>query len=292
MRDLREKKLHGKPDFPFIVYRCRFPEYITGYPLHWHEEMELIYIASGKGIITVQAERYEVREGDIVTIPPQTVHSTEQLHGEEMECFNILFRLSMLESEYGISKFTRCLYNHNKPVPCYLPAGDPLNEKLKQPVQELIQNRKEGQTDYALMIRAHLYAILYHIIHQRKESQREDSIMDTNYDKLKVILEYLQTHYTEPITVQQAADMCGFSASHFMKLFRELTGISFTQYVKCLRLDAAAEQLRSTAKRVSEIAEMVGFRNLSYFSRAFEEQYCLTPSAYREASRFEAQKRQ
>jgi len=102
-----------------------------------------------------------------------------------------------------------------------------------------------------------------------------------NYDRLKVVLEYLRENYSRQISVAEAAAMCGFSASHFMKLFRELTGFSFVQYVKQLRLEAAARLLRENGERISEIAEETGFHNLSYFTRAFEAKYRMTPSAYR-----------
>lgn len=282
MSDLHESKLHGQPAFPFTVYRGNLPEYITGYPLHWHEEMELISVVSGRGLITVQAERYEVHAGDLILIPPQIVHSIHQVDGSPMEYFNILFRLSMLEPENGFSKYTKCLYSHSRTLPYYLPRGDELNEKLAVPVSELIQNRKQVNSDYELMIRSHLYGILYHIVHNRLDSAEGCVPVNTNYDKLKIILEFLQAHYSREITVQQAADMCGFSGSHFMKLFRELTGTSFAQYVKRLRLNAAAQQLRTTGKRIGEIAEEAGFSNFSYFTRAFAEQYHMTPSAYRE----------
>ena len=89
-------------------------------------------------------------------------------------------------------------------------------------------------------------------------------------------------YYAQEISVAQAAGMCGFSESHFMKLFRELTGVSFTQYVKHLRLETAANLIKTTDRRVGEIAESVGFRNLSYSTRAFEDRYHLSPSAYRQ----------
>ncbi len=277
MDHLHENKLHGQPDFPFVVYRGNLPEYITAYPLHWHEEMELIYVVSGCGVITVQAERFFVRQGDMVLIPPQCVHSIDRLDDKSMEYYNILFRLGMLDSEH-----TRPLYSHSYIFSGYVPAGSALNETLTAPVRELVENRKKIHTRYDLMIHAHLYTIMYHILQAFPETEERKVLAYTRYDRLKVVLEYLREHFAEAISVDQAASMCGFSASHFMKLFRELTGISFTQYVKQLRLEEAAKLLKTTGKRVGEVAEEVGFHNLSYFSRAFESAYHISPGAYRE----------
>ena len=289
MRNFHEKKLHGLPDFPYAVYPGNLPGYGTGYPLHWHEEMELIYVHSGTGIVTVQAERYEVHSGDIVLIPPQMVHSIDQLNQSAMTYNNILFRLSMLGSDHGITKYTLPLCSHSKTIPFYLPKGNCLNEKLTASVLELIHNRKQVHSDFTLMICSHLFAILYHIVHDCQDSTALDIRKNSNYEKMKVILEFLREHYSEEITVRKAADTCGFSESHFMKLFRELTGTSFAQYVKHLRLNAAEEMLRTTGKRIGEIAEEVGFHNLSYFTRAFEEKYHTTPSAYRETCHTDSQ---
>ena len=70
MNGLHETKLHGSRLFPYRVYRGKMPEYMHSYPLHWHEEMELIYVVSGTGIITVQGERMTVQAGDLVLVAP------------------------------------------------------------------------------------------------------------------------------------------------------------------------------------------------------------------------------
>lgn len=277
MKEFHENKQHGAPEFPFVVYPGNLPGYLTSYPLHWHEEMELIYVVSGSGSITVQAEHLTVHTGDMVLIPPQRVHSIEQLESHTMVYFTILFHLSMLDSEY-----TREFYGHGKVLPYYLPKSDPLNETIREPVLELVLNRSKVNSDFSLMIRAHLYTLLYHIIHDCPATEETTINRHMNYDRLKVVLENLRENYAQETSVEEAAAMCGFSASHFMKLFRELTGTSYTQYVKNLRLDTAARLLRTTSMRISDVAEAVGFRNLPYFTRAFGSKFHMSPLSYRE----------
>ena len=61
----------------------------------------------------------------------------------------------------------------------------------------------------------------------------------------------------------------------------QLTGSSFTQYLKQYRLEIAASQLVQTDHKIAHIARRTGFQNLSYFTRSFAEQYGLPPAAYR-----------
>ena len=91
---------------------------------------------------------------------------------------------------------------------------------------------------------------------------------------------FIESNYSEHITVADAAEMSNFSESYFSKIFRQLTGTSFTQYVKEYRLERAAEKLRDTNTPISEIAFSVGFNNLSYFTRSFREKYKMTPKAF------------
>lgn len=284
MNGIHETKLHGKRTFPYTVYRGVMPEYLRTFPLHWHDEMELIPVTGGQGIITVQQQRLTVRAGDLLLIPPQVVHSMEQLGDHEMEYYNILFRFSLLENSQQDScyeKYLKPLYDGTRTVPVLIPAEDPLSQLLMPHVADLIRHRKEYREDSELLIKSHLFAIMHHLSRCSVPVSSAQHAIQSTYDKLKQALMHIQTNYNQEISVEQAASLCGFSASHFMKLFRQLTGSSFTQYLKQFRLEQAAGQLLRTEEKISTIAHQTGFQNLSYFTRAFTAQYGCSPAAYR-----------
>lgn len=131
------------------------------------------------------------------------------------------------------------------------------------------------------MVKSNLFAIMHHISQYSSPASGAELSLKNNYDKLKNLLVYIQSNYNSTITVKDAAAVCGFSPSHFMKLFKELTGKSFSQYVIDYRLEIAARQLIETSDKIIDLAENVGFHNISYFTRAFRSKYGETPSAYR-----------
>lgn len=277
-----ETKLHGKRTFPYIVYRGNLPAYIRSYGLHWHDEMEIITITSGRGLITVQPERYHVRSGDLLLIPPQTVHSIEQEDGAPMEYFNILFRFSLLcaPGDSCWEKYLRPIAEHTRRFPVFLPADAPLNGQLRPYIDDLTENRRRRYTDHELMVKSDLFAILHLLQPYCGEVNTAARSRWTAQEKLKKVLLFIQEQYPSPITVKEAAKLCSFSPSYFEKLFRELTGTSFTQYLKDYRLEAAA-QLLDTGLSVTEASSRSGFDSPSYFTRAFAAKYGMTPSAYR-----------
>ncbi|MDE5909738.1 MAG: AraC family transcriptional regulator [Lachnospiraceae bacterium] len=280
---MHETKTHGKLSFPYTVYRGIIPEYIRSYPLHWHDEMEIIYVIGGSGIVTAQTNRHILKAGDMMILLPQVVHSIEQLDNMPMEYFNILFQFSLLGS--GISdgcyeKYFKPLYDHTRTITPYLPAHSPLNRLLLPYICNLIENRRQKEDTYALMIKSNLFAIMHHLNQHCEQVSEAWLSLHSTYEKLKKLLSYVQKNYDKPITIAQAADICGFSPSHFMKLFKELTGRTFVQYLKDFRLEIAAGQLADGTLKIIEAAENAGFNNHSYFTRSFIEKYGISPSEY------------
>lgn len=283
-KTLHETQIHGQLSFPYIVYKGSIPEFFSSYPLHWHDEMELIYICSGQGVITIQSHQYIVKADDIVIIPPQMVHSIEQYFKCTMEYFNILFHFSLLNyasNDTCYEKYFKPLYCHTKLPSLYLKSEVDLNRFVHPHIMYLIENRKKSYTSDELMVKSNLFAIMHYINQYSSPTSSAELSLKNNYDKLKNLLLHIQSNYDHTITVKDAAAICGFSPSHFMKLFKEMTGKSFSQYLIDYRLEIAARQLVETSYKIIDLAENVGFHNVSYFSRAFHSKYGKTPSAYR-----------
>lgn len=283
---LHESKLHGTATFPYVVYRGIIPGFLKSYPLHWHDEMELIYVISGTGTVTAWSAAYQVSAGDMVFLPPQTVHSISQKDACEMEYFNILFRFSLLnEDSYMEEKYFRPFRQHTRSFPVHVPSGTELNRLLQPHLNDLIVSRK--REDYALMIKSHLLAVLHQLYQHSAPANDRELTVNRAYDRLKNALTLVHEHYADPLSVSQAAKLCHFSESHFMKLFKEFAGVSFTRYLLRYRLEIAAELLAGKEVKIIDAAERVGFHNHSYFTRAFLQAYGVTPSAYRRRAQAE-----
>lgn len=88
---LHETKIHGIPAFPYSVYRGNIPKWIPSFPLHWHDDFELIYCVAGRIQVTVWGQAYTLCAEDLIVILPHVVHSIEQGGPEGGEYFNIMF---------------------------------------------------------------------------------------------------------------------------------------------------------------------------------------------------------
>lgn len=286
---LREKTAHGKKTFPYAVYHGRIPEWLDGFPLHWHDEFEIIFVTYGSGIITVQGKKFLCRENDIVLIPPGHVHSILRDGTNFIAYYNILFSLTLLEENPGSfcgRRYFTPLQNGARLKEYHIESKSELNGKLLPLVRTLSRFWEKDETDSALLIKAKLFEIM-HEIRNTILPGNETASAQNKANRLKKILSFVEEHFSEPITVESAAELCALSPSRFMKVFREETGMSFIRYLNDYRLESAGEQLLSSRKSVTDIAFENGFDSISYFISLFRRKFNCSPTEYRKRSEVE-----
>ena len=103
-------------------------------------------------------------------------------------------------------------------------------------------------------------------------------------DRLERTLHYINSHYTEKISLEDAASYAALSPAYFSKIFKEEMNCSFTNYINKIRIDHAKTLLRTTPCTLIEISGLVGFEDQSYFSRVFKSIAGISPGKYRENS--------
>ena len=280
----QETKVHGTPSFPFAVYWGLIPDWLSGFPLHWHEEMEIICVREGSIGVSVGNNDYTVNSGELLLIHPQMIHAIKQHKDRRGLYVNILFRFSMLESgsdDICRKKYLEPIYSRRLLMPEYISLDHPLNPRIVPIIRELTDDNEAQKPGDELRIKGKLFEMLSVIICCCEASNNAQAYEDIIFEKLKHSLRYIKENYADNIGIDTMAAVSNYSVSHFSKLFKQLTGVSFTQYLKNYRLESAANRLRNESATISEVALSCGFSNLSYFSRAFYKKYHMTPSQYR-----------
>ena len=96
------------------------------------------------------------------------------------------------------------------------------------------------------------------------------------------VMQYIRAHICEPLSREVLADVAGFSVSHFHRIFTAQVGESAVSYVRRLRLERAGWKLRMGAVDITEVALAAGYDSHAAFSKAFKQQYGLSPSEFRQ----------
>ncbi|SDB56625.1 AraC-type DNA-binding protein [Pseudobutyrivibrio sp. YE44] len=278
---IHEKASHFDYNIAYNTYPCTIPLDFESVPLHWHEDVEFIYIKKGQGIIIIDGDECAVTAGDIAFIIPGTVHGIFQYKDESMEYENILFDGKIFSSQGDdfFDTFLLPFFSNGVEVPHIFKKGVAGYESIKKYLDsnDNISSHREGA--WGLAIKGNLYLLLFDLV--TLYEKKVDSSNRKNIDKLKPVIKYVELHYSEPMTVAEMAGRAGFSESHFMRFFKETFGVSFITYLNDYRLSMAARLLLATEDNVLDISQQVGFDNLSHFNRSFKKKYDKTPREYR-----------
>ena len=227
-------------------------------------------------------EPYEAREGEAVVVFPGQLHGISRCGSEVMEYENIIFLPSMLMTDES----DLCTYDFLRPM-TEGGIGEPLHITDRLPdyaaFMECIRKMDQlcGQKSYAYQmgVKGALFWFLGLIAGIRGPGAAGQP--RKSRERMKRLLEYMEEHYGERITVEDGAQLCFYSNSHFMKYFKQYMGVPFTQYLNEFRLEKAAGMLLTTTEPVTAVAQRCGFDNISYFNRLFRRKYGKTPGEYR-----------
>ena len=278
----QEISSHVDVSFPYNILPCAIPVDFHKVPLHWHNEMEIIYIKKGHGYVTVDFQQYKVSGGTIVLLLPGQLHSIEQYDDLSMEYENIIFNVSMLlprTEDTTSTGFLRPFLNGQTTVPSVFTVVSEHHSELSACLDACDEICKTKPQGYGLFIKGKLFEFFY-ILSNRCRNEKNPRT-NKSLDKLKIILKFIEKDYMHKITVAEVADRVDFSESHFMRYFKENMGTSFIDYLRDYRLTMAARLLLVSDDTILSVAEEVGFENLSNFNRAFKKKYGVTPREYR-----------
>ena len=105
-----------------------------------------------------------------------------------------------------------------------------------------------------------------------------------DYDpRLKRLHEYVEQSYSEPISLGKAASVAALESSYFSSYFHAKIGITFTDWLRQLRISKAMELMKANDFSISEVAEAVGFKDLRTFERAFKRYALKTPREFKKS---------
>lgn len=223
----QKKEIPADPDFPYQTYPCSIPLDFTEVPLHWHDEMEIVYIKKGCGLLSVDFNYYQVKEKDIILILPGQLHSIKQDGTAMMEYENIIFRLDMLyarQSDICTEQYFLPLTRHQIHVPVHLTPESSGYEQVAAHLDAIDLIRSSFPPAFELFIKGRLFELFYVLI---SASAKPDAVSYTHQNqinKTREILKYIEQHYGEKVSIAAIAKTVGFSESHFMKFFKSALG--------------------------------------------------------------------
>ena len=278
------KKVHREitplsPEDSFLVFDRVKSEF--DFPVHFHPEYELNFIANAKGVKRVIGDSIEeIDDIELVLIGPNLHHGwfTNNCLSKEIHEITIQFHRDLFNNEFLTRKIMKPIKDmFERSIHGILFS----NKTASDIYQRISQVSKLDSMDYFL----ELISILYDLANSRNQrllstytANRENF---ENSDNIKTVYEYVQENFEKKITLAEVAELVNMSHVSFNRFMKKRTGKTFVDYVNDVRIGYAAIRLVEKDNSISEIAFDCGFNNIANFNRVFKKLKKCTPSQYK-----------
>ena len=286
-RPYENLKPAGPAAFPFHRFTMKLPDEANSILLHWHGNMEILLVRGGQGTITVDLEPCRVVPGDICLILPGQLQALEPTAGETLSVERYQFPLDILsgtDQEAAVEALFQPLARGVQLFPWHITREFAGYDPLLQCLDEITQLTTFYPAAYPLAVKSKLYQVFY-ILYYNEPKPEPKNRPQKSVHHAKLLLQYIAENYTGHLGIAEMARVCGFSESHFIKFFKSVVGLTFTEYLNLYRLYRAAELLSTGRMPVCDVAEACGFGNVSYFNRLFRQKFGSAPTAFRKEGR-------
>ena len=237
---------------------------------HWNEHYEIIFVLSGELKMIVDDKIILLKDEDICLINSGSVHEILSQTGRIMD---MIFDYDKIRYTEQNQDFYFLLNS----------SGDTYNEKYNYVRHLMAQFIK---INMGIAKRYKTMSLLYTLIDELTETfqviQTTHPSRTQKYkERMNSILDYINTHYKEGLSLSFLAEHVGLSAPYLSSFFQKNTGKSFSTYYNEVRLNHAVNHLISSDESIEEIALNHGFGDSRTFVSLFKKHYGMLPSAYR-----------
>ena len=232
--------------------------------------LRVYYVLSGTLYIRIGLRNYEYGPDEITMVNAHEPFSVTQ-EGAVVAAFDL--ELSSIETEVSDLWFSRNPTAESEPDPLYV---------LKSLLARFVKFNVDIKEDKTLLNRSMYYAIVHHLLtFFRVNKPKLQVSTNSKAELMDSIARYIDRNYKQPLSLNQLAQQFHLSPPYLSKMFKQLYGTTFSNYLMDIRLQNCLQELSSRERSIEELSEQYGFPNSRSFISHFKNKYGITPGHYR-----------
>jgi AraC-like DNA-binding protein len=256
---------------------------ITEYPIHYHEDTELIFLLSGSLLLRNGYYRYTMHSGDVF------ITNTKELHAYYKEDESNIALILQIDNDYFSSfypEFANSFFVPDLDDPD-TPEMDAMREILARIIMESLDNGEGYESRIIEQMHSLVSLLMESFQNFRMEKGRFVNSADNKRnpilaERMNRIQDYLYDNYSSKLTLQEIADREHLSVYYLSHVIKSSTGMSFKDFLSFVRVEESERLLLATDMKISAVSDAVGFSAVRYYIKYFERWYGMTPQEYRE----------
>lgn len=278
--DRSENVKYDYPDFPVYVRRAllsHYPNYAAD--SHWHDDIELMLILSGKMLYNVNGEIVTLNVGEGILVNTRQLHFGFSEDKKECDFICILFHPMLLcTTKRFESDFVEPVLKSGIPY-IHLSPKASWQKKILKHIQGIYDCKNEREAP--LLMQSYLCSLWSQLV--ANVDKKVTVQTDNKLTILKEMIDFLHIHYAEKVTLEELARIGSVSKRTCGTIFLQYLNKTPMEFLIDYRLRKAVELIQTTDMTMLEISLAVGFSGASYFSETFRNYFGMSPTEYRKS---------
>ncbi|WP_231891320.1 AraC family transcriptional regulator [Paenibacillus swuensis] len=247
---------------------------------HYHKELEILLVLEGSLEVEVEDTFYSLSKGDIVLI------GASQLHRDRSTGF-----LDYVVLQFDIQQFLdqntlqyiRYFSDPQKPLSHFnhmLENNEDVKQTLVGCIKDILKEATAKEEGYEIAVNIRIKQMLLTLLRNDNERQlnRRD---DFDLVRLKPVLDYIEENINGKVLVEDASKVANISYYYFVKYFKKVLGMSFTEYVNYKKIKRAEQLLLTKDLSIALVGEEIGMPNMAHFYKIFKKYNDCSPNEFR-----------
>ena len=239
---------------------------------HTHNHLELFYIVGGKGQFLIQDQLYPVNSNNLVIINPNVTHTEVSLNAQPLEYIVLgIEGIELATSESSNGQFN--ILDHFESV------------DISSCLRNILREMEQKNTGYEDVCQAYMEILIIRLMRNTALAVPTEPQVVSGNRQCAAVKRYIDLHFKESLTLDQLAEDAHMNKYYLSHAFKREYGTSPINYMITKRIEESKYLLAETDLSMSQIAQLLGFSSLSYFSQVFHRTQAVSPKEYRQSMR-------
>ena len=244
---------------------------------HWHPEIECYLMLSGQCLVHIEQQRFTAVPGDLIVVNRDQLHALYSIGDAPCVYLLLIFDFdSVVGGDRETQTFRRPVLFRNPKT-----ADTPIYHAMRRVMFDLNRAsavQQPGQVLVKYGLAQQLCGLLVSA-GQFDAASESDARLDRSRAMVESTFQLIQEQYSQPLSLETAARAASLSVSHFCRVFRSATGMTFNDYLSYYRVRQARTLLKADAT-LEQAAQECGFGSTASLIRCFHKFYQAPPKAY------------
>lgn len=248
---------------------------------HWHPEYEIQYYLSGTRRFFIDGTNYNLKPGSLVLVNSNQVHRSFSDNSVYHDRILLLFERDQFENYFASFTIDLASFFANNAGVIEIPKAD--QKYLSDLFEKLAWELTNKYPMYQALTATKLVELVSYLVRLKQCG----SILDSNSSESQTnelvnqIKWYIRSNYQCVGSLEDVSSHFYLEKSYFSRIFKKSSGYTIGEFINIQKIQEAQRLLEDTNKSISEVSDLVGYGNVTYFNRVFKKYVESSPLQYR-----------